>query len=157
MLRRSLFWGLTLMLVAVFVSLAVRSRHEEKNQAAKMIEIVKESKPTATRMLSPPDLTVAESSMKLETPEGKIPGQTGQSVTAHHQVVLRNTSKSEYVSVMLKFTYYGRGNKVLGSRSCAIDKPLPAGQAVSMGDISIEGVPASAASCAVQILYADFK
>ncbi len=155
MLRKSLFWGLTLMLVAVLAWLVIRSRREEKLQAAKMVEIVKESKPSTTRVLSPQDLAVVEAGMTLASPEGGAEAKT--KATAHHQVAIRNTGSTEYVSVTLRFNYLGRGDRLLGSKTCIVDKPLPAGQTVSLGDISVEEAPAAAVDCKIQIIAADFK
>jgi len=153
MFRRALFWGLTIMLVAVIVSLAVRARRLEKKQPAAVAEIVRESKPTATRVLAPQDLVVVESKMKLMEAGSKEPSM----VTSHHEVVVRNEGPAEYSDVQLKFTYLGRKDKVLESKTCVVAKPIPPGQTVSLGDISVEGVPAAAVNCTTRILSADLK
>ena len=151
MLRKMLFWGLTLMLVAVIVSLAVRSRHQEKKQAAAVVEVVRQSKPTATRVVAPQDLMIVESKMKLVAASAKE--QT--TAAAQHEVVVHNDGPVGYGNVQLKFTYLGRGEKVLESKTCVVAKPIPPGQTVSLGDISIEGVPPAATRCTTQILSAD--
>jgi len=155
MFRKTLFWGLTLMLVAVLVSLVIRSRREEKKQAPAVVEVVQESKPTATRVLSPLELVIVEAKMELAGVDGKPPTKDQSTATAHHQVVVRNDGPAGYSNVQLKLTYLGRGEKILESKTYVVAKPIPPGQTVSLGDISIEGVPAAATHCTARILYAD--
>ena len=157
MLRKTLFWGLTLMLVAVIVSLVVRSRREEKKQASTIGEVVRQSKPTATRALSPQDLVIVEAKMDLAAADGKPLAKDQSTATAHHQVVVRNDGPVEYSNMQLKFTYLDRADKVLESKTYVVAKPIPPGQTVSLGDISIDGVPAAATHCVTKILYADLK
>ncbi len=154
MFRTALFWGLTLMLVAVIVSLVIRSRHEEKLQAASQVEIVRQSKPTATRVLLPQDLIIVDSKMNLTRSEGE-PNDKG--ATAHHQVVVRNDGPMEYRDVQLRFTYLDAEHRALESRTCIVTKPVPPRQTESLGDIAIEHVPLAAISCTTQLLYADLK
>ncbi len=151
MLRKTLFWGLTLMLVAIIVSLVIRSRREEKSQAPRMSEIVQASKPTATRVVAPQDLEVVEAKMKLVEAAAK----EQKEATAHHEVVVRNSGSLAYDNMALRFTYLGRGDKVLESRIRVVSKPVPPGQTASLGDIVVEDVPAGAINCTVKILYAD--
>ncbi len=153
MLRKTLFWGLTLMLVAIIVSLVFRSRREEKSKAAEAVEIVQQSRPTATRVLAPQDLIIVESKMELV----KATGEEQKGAAAHHEVVVRNDGSVEYASLQLRFTYLGPGNKDLGSKTCVATKPVPPHQTESLGEITVEEVPAGAARCTVQILYADLS
>ncbi|MBP1624567.1 MAG: hypothetical protein H6Q07_2587, partial [Acidobacteria bacterium] len=53
MIRKSLFWGLTLVLVVALISLIVRGRRLEKQQAGKSVEVVQESEPSPIRVLAP--------------------------------------------------------------------------------------------------------
>jgi hypothetical protein len=157
MFRRAIFWGLTLMLIAVIVSLVVRSRREEKKQAATAVELVRESRPTATRVISPQDLRVIESKMNLKGPNDKPLEKDSPTATAHHQVIVRNDGPAEYSGVQLKFTYVGSEENTLGSRTCIVTKPIPPRQTESLGDIVIEGVPSGSTACITRILYADLK
>jgi hypothetical protein len=153
MFRRMLFWGLTIMLAAVIVSLIVRSRGEEKRQAAAAAEIVREFKPTATRVILPEDLSVVESRMELLPAAAK--GQSG--LVAHHHVAVRNDGPMAYAGIRLEFTYLDRGSRILESKTCTVTKPIPPRQTVSLGDVQIEGVAAGAVSCRTKILYADLQ
>jgi hypothetical protein len=157
MFRKTLFWGLTLMLVAVIVSLVIRSRRAEKKHAQAVMEVVQQSKPSATRVLSPQDLVIVEAKMDLAGGDGKPLAKDRNLATAHHQVVVRNNGPVAYSNVQLKFMYLGRGDKVLESKTFIVAKPIPPGQTVSLGDISIESVPAAATHCTTRILYADLK
>ena len=67
MLRRSLFWGLTLMLGAVLVWLIINGRREEARQAAGPTEVVKTANLSATRVAAPSDLEVVGSSVEAST------------------------------------------------------------------------------------------
>jgi hypothetical protein len=153
MFRRALFWGLTIMLVAVIVSLMIRSRSEEKRQAAATAEVVRQFKPTATRVIRPRDLVIVESNMGFLPTAQK--GQTG--LTDRQQVVVRNEGPLAYADVRLEFTYVGRGEKTLETRTIVVSKPIPPMQTESLGDITIEGIPAGAVSCRTRILYADLS
>jgi len=157
MFRKTLFWGLTLMLVAVIVSLVIRSRREEKKQPPALVEVVQQSKPTATRVLSPQDLVIVEAKMDLAGADGKPLAKDQSIAAAHHQVVVHNDGPVGYSNVQLKFTYLGRGDKVLEFKTCVVAKPIAPGQTVSLGDISIDGVPAAATHCTTRILYADLE
>jgi hypothetical protein len=66
-LRRYLFYGLTLVLAAVFVVLAIQGRRmEKKQQTGKPSEIVQNYAPTPIRVLVPRDLVISNRSMVLE-------------------------------------------------------------------------------------------
>ena len=157
MFRNVLFWGLTIMLVAVIAVLATRARREEKKQAVTVAEVVRESKPTATRSISPQDLIITEARMELERSDAKPLARRQTRAVAHHQLALRNSGSVEYSSVLIGFTYLDRGDKAIESKTYVVTKPIPPGQTVSLGEISIEDVPAAAARCTARILYADFN
>ncbi len=151
MLRKTLFWGLTLMLVAIIVSLVFRSRREERSQAAVAVEIVQKSKPTATRVLAPQDLVIVESRMKLV----KAAAGEQKGAAAHHEIVARNDGSVEYASLQLRFAYLGPGDRILGSKTHVAAQPMPPHQTESLGDIVVEDIPAGAVACTVRILSAD--
>ncbi len=145
------------MLVAVIISLAVSSRREEKKQAVAATEIVRESRPTATRVLSPQDLKIVEAKMELVGEDGKPLKREQGVATARHQIVVRNDGTSEYSGLLLSFTYLGHGDRVLETKTCAVARPVPPGQTESLGSIDIGGVPAAATRCLTKIVYADLK
>ncbi len=157
MFRKSLFLGLTLMLAVVLVSLVIRSRREEKKDSAATREIVRQSRPSPTREIAPRDLVIVESKMEMVGPGGKPVSGEQPAATTHHEIVARNDGPAEYNAIHLKITYLDRKGQVLGSKVHFVSKPVPPHQTVSLGDISIEGVPASAANCSIQVLSADIK
>ena len=112
MFRRSLFIGLTVMLAAVLVSLVIKGRQQEKKAAAaaaasRVIEVVKQYKPTPTRIIAPQDLVV----------------ETSQ------PPVIRNTGKISYANLELEITF-SRRNTEVGSEKLRMEKTIQPGETV---------------------------
>jgi hypothetical protein len=156
MMRNALFWGLTLVLAVVLVSLVIKSRHQANQPAPGVVEVVKESKPTPTRVIEPRDLKIVDSKMELAAAKG---GTTKEDDTAiaHHRIKVRNDGSAAYASVLLKITYLGRNGRALDSKISSASDPIPPGETVSLGEITVEGVPAEATHCSIEILSADLK
>jgi hypothetical protein len=149
MARRSLFLGLTGMLIVVLGYLVVQGRKQEKQQQknARPVELVQESKPTLTRAIAPPDLQITEAKVEVLHDDGGL--------SAKHQIIVRNNGQSAYRNIRLRLTYLSRGDKALGSQIREAVETLQAGQSRSMGDILVEGVPAGTVKATVTILSAD--
>src|SRR5512139_3023396 len=111
MARRSLFLGLTGMLVVVLVYLVVQGRKQEKQQQKnpRPVELVQESKPTPIRVMAPPDLQIMEAKMELSGTAAGLPNESG--LSGKHQIVVRNNGQSVYQSVRFRLTYLSRGDK----------------------------------------------
>jgi hypothetical protein len=151
MLRKSLFWGLTLVLAAALTSLMVRSSRLEKRHAGTSEEVMQESTPTPTRVLAPQDLEIVQQHMRLEKEsDGK-----DQSQTATHAMEILNKGKSPYSSIILTISYMDRSGRVVATKTQSVEKNLMPGAAPKLVDIKITGVPASAASCRMEIVCAD--
>ena len=146
MIRKSLFWGLTLVLVVAIINLIVRGRKLEKEQASKDTEVVQQSKPTSTRVFSPQDLTIVDAAM-----------QPGSDRTARHRVQIRHGGAIPYGRVQLKFVYLDSDAKVLATKTHAVTRSLRPGASVSVDDIIIPEIPESVARAQVSIIYADLE
>jgi hypothetical protein len=145
MIRKSLFWGLTVILVAALVGLILRGRRLEKQEAAQSIEVVRQSQPSPTRVLAPQDLEIEGSTMQ------QSPGSI-----ALHEVEIHNNGSVPYNRIQLEFVYLDRAGKVLLTKTHSLDRAdIKPRQSFTATDIRIEGVPASAAKFRASILFAD--
>ena len=70
MLRRSLFFGLTLVLMVGFIFLTVRGCRQEEEPAGPPAETVEKSPATAVRALKPADLEIVRSKTFFEKNAG---------------------------------------------------------------------------------------
>lgn len=159
MFRKSLFFGLTLMLAAVLVYLVIQGRRREKLQQStpRPVEVIRSSPPSLTRVIAPDDLHIVESKMELETPSSQ-PGQESPQVhSARHHIVIRNDGSVAYHSIALRITYVGRANRILDTKTVPVADLLQPGQARSLADVEVENVPAGALKCEVAIAYADLE
>jgi len=153
MIRKSLFWGLTLVLLAALVNLIIRGRRLEKHEAAQLVEVVQQSTPSPTRVLAPQDLEILRSEMRLETQSG----EEAQSRTDHHGFEIRNNGKVAYRGMRLSLEYLDSGGKVLVTRAQTLAQPLVPGATLKLDDIRVEGLPVSTASCRAAVSYADIR
>jgi hypothetical protein len=117
MFRRSLFLGLTVMLAAVLVSLVIKGRQQEKKVAAdaaasRVTEVVKQYKPTPTRVIAPHDLVVV--------------------VETSQPPVVRNIGKIPYTNPELEITF-SRGKKETSTEKLRIEKTIQPGEAIPIG------------------------
>ncbi len=145
MIRKSLFWGLTLVLVAALVSLIIRGRRLEKQQAEISMEVIEQSQASPIRVLQPDDLRIESSTMQREGAH-----------TALHEIQIRNTGTVPYGGIHLAFVYLDSSGKVLFTRTHPLGsaKILP-GQTYAAPGIRVEEVPAAATKFQISILSAD--
>ncbi len=151
MIRKSLFWGLTLVLVVALINLIIRGRRLEKQQASQLVEVVQEAKPTPTRVLAPQDLEILQAAVRLE---GAMGGQT-ESQVARHEIEIHNKGTVPYGKVQLDFSYLDRSGKILATRTQAVEQTILPGATLKIADLKIEGIPLSAVNSRIDILYAD--
>jgi hypothetical protein len=151
MIRKSLFWGLTLVLIVALVGLIIRGRSLEKKQSNGPVEIVQKSKPTATRVLTPSDLELLQSTMKLE----RQSDTTGESRIAHHKIEIRNNGKVVYEGIQLSFDYLDRSGKRLAVKHYFIAKSLLPASTLTLDDVRIEDIPIKTADFRATVDYAD--
>jgi len=153
MVRKSIFLGLTLMLGAVLISLIVKARKEDR-LSKRVVEFVKESAPTATRVISPADLRIADSNMKLFDSDDKA-SRGGRAATASHSVVVQNTGSVAYAGVRIEFSYLGPGGKLLGRKSYSCVVMIPPGEGTTLDNIILKDVPYGTTRSTARILSAD--
>jgi hypothetical protein len=149
MIRKSLFWGLTLVLVVALISLIIRGRRLEKEQAQQMVEVARESKPTPTRVFAPQDLQIVQSRMQLETEPGH------KDRIARHEIEIRNSGNIPYSDIQLMFDYASRAGKQLATRTRSIPQKILPGDTINITDIAVTDIPASTADSKVSIVSAD--
>jgi hypothetical protein len=152
MIRKSVFWGLTFLLVVVLISLALRGGRLEKQQADKPMEVIQESVSTPTRVLRPKDLEVARSKMRLEK---KVDGDT-PSLCAWHEIEILNAKKeTSYEKIQLSIDYMDRQGKVLSTKPYSAAGTIMPGDILRLADIKIEGLPVQAVNSRTAIVYAE--
>ena len=148
MLRKYLFWGLTLVLVVALVNLVIRSRRMEKKRAGQLVETVEEAKPTATRVLDPPDLRIVQAGMQPgDVPRGTAP--------ARQEVEIFNGGNVAYTAIQLKITYHGSSGKRLGTTGYSIAQSIQPGATIRLESIPVADIPPDAAKSEIAISYAD--
>jgi hypothetical protein len=153
MIRKSFFWGLTIVLMVALISLIARSRRLEKQQTGKSEEVIQESKPTPTRVLAPQDLEIVQPLLRLE----KESDSKNQSQTAWHEMEIHNKGKVSYNNILLAMNYVDRSGKLLATKTHYIEKSIRPRAAIKLDNIRIMGIPVHTASCRVEITCADIE
>ncbi len=138
------------MLGVVFVSLILKARKEER-LSMHIVEPVKESVPTATRVIAPEDLRILDSKMEILESESKAKG----SVTARHSLVVQDIGSVGYTGLRLEFSYWGRSGKLLGKESYSSTTVIPSGESVALDGITLSDVPQGTTRSTARILSAD--
>ena len=151
MMRKWLFLGLTLVLVAVLVSLIVQGHRLEKEKANQPVEIIQESTPTATRVLAPNDIQFLQSGMKLEE---KADNSSEFSI-ARHEVEFRNSGTVSYEKIQLSFNYMDRDGKVLANKTYSVAETIRPQSTLKLLDIAIDDVPKPTADFRAAVIFAD--
>jgi hypothetical protein len=153
MFRRSIFLGLMVLLGSVLVYMILSARKQEKRAASPTQEIIRQSKPSATRVLSPTDLQITGSAMEILHP----PRDAGsvREISARQSITIRNTGSRPYSGVMLKLKYLAASGSTVETRSHEVSVKLPAGETVKLNDLVMEGLPAKVKACSVSIVWAD--
>jgi hypothetical protein len=157
MIRKSVFWGLTLVLVVVLVSLIVQSRRLEKQSTPTVTEVVKTAQSSPIRLVAPQDLKVVRSEVRFIKPSTENAPIADPQPAAELEVSIENRGPDPYINVQLRFTYLGGAKNVLESRNYLVDKPLPPGQTTSVGIIKVDDAPKNAVKCNVTIVSTDFE
>jgi hypothetical protein len=157
MIRKSVFWGLTLVLVAVLVWLIVQSRRLEKQSTPTVTEVVKTAQSSPIRLVAPQDLKVVRSEVRFIKPATENAPIADPQPAAELEVSIENRGPDPYINVQLRFTFLGGANNALGSQNHLVDKPLPPGQTTTVGIIKVDDVPKNAVKCGVTIVSADFE
>ncbi len=147
MVRRSLFWGLTLLLVAVLVWLIINGRKEESRRASAPSEVVQTAKLSPTRAVAPSDLEVAEPDA-ARTNRGDLPDQLGP-------VAIHNRGSVAYHGTMLRLRCLDSSGKVLDTRTLLVPETIAPGQTITVGPIALEKVPHGTVRYHIGIAFSD--
>jgi hypothetical protein len=142
-LRKYLFYGLTLVLISVFVFLAVQGRKMEKEKLQQGAEIVQNYTPTPIRVLAPGDLEILSASMPLKQGVGR------------REIEIRNSGNVSYGEIQLILACFNAAGKMILEKPENIKRNIPPGNTVLVLDISMNGMPAGATDCRPRIVYAD--
>ena len=153
MLRRQIFFGITLILLAVILFLLLRGRSAEKERVAQNLKLEEiASEPSPVRAIPPRDLEIAEAKTSLT----RNPGEK-DAATAHHDITIRNTGGGSYVGLRLRLEYIDGKDKPVEIRTHEISEALSPGGTLRLPDIVIDGLPDSAANFRAAILSADLE
>jgi len=144
MIRKSLLWGLTLVLVAAIISLVIQGRRMEKQADARTVEVDRQSESMPTRVLVPQDLEIVNSTMQLDSRSAAARG-----------VEIRNNGSVPYSRMQLLFAFLDRNGKVLATKTHLIARSVMPGNSIRVADITMDEIPTSAVTSKVSILYAD--
>jgi hypothetical protein len=154
MIRKSVFWGLTLLLVVALIGIVLRGGRLAKQQADKPTEVIQESVSTPTRVLKPKDLEVIRPKMRLEK---KVDGDA-RSLCAWHEIEIRNTKEeASYGKIQLSIDYMDRRGKVLATKPYSTAGTIMPGGILRLADIKIEGLPVQITNCRIDIVYAEIE
>jgi len=162
MIRRVLFLGLTAVLVAVLVSLALQSRKTEAPKRGPAPESVRIARATATRAVAPADLEVAEPRIELTAaaprPDSGGGSEAGRPVglDARHRLTIRNRGAVGYRNVTLEFVYLDRAGTAVGTRVHTEPSPVSAGGTLEVTALE-RAVPESSARARVAVAFADIE
>ncbi len=148
MIRKSLFLGLTLVLIAALAALMIQGRRMEKEQPPRQMEIVQQSKPTAIRVLEPQDMKIVQSKIQWE-------GDPQKPRTARHEIEIRNNGPVSYSGIQLRVTYLSGDGKALATRERYVAKDIPPGEVLRTDDITFGDLPPSTKHFHVTIDYGD--
>jgi hypothetical protein len=152
MIRKSFFFGLTLVLVVALVTLILQGRKQEKLQASQKSEVIKESASSPIRVYAPSDLEITRSTVEFAK---KSDGKTS-SPGARHEIEILNKGKVTYREILLALYYSDLKGKLVATKTYLIRKPLLPATSLKITDIPSDSFPPSAKNCKIAILHADF-
>jgi len=155
MFRRAIFLSLTALLALVIVWTLIRPYQGTKPPPQTTGEIVKQSKPSPTRVLRPADLKVTLSEIELIDPDSS--SKQRRDHRAKHHLVIQNNGGVAYRNIMLELAYQDSRGKTAKTDTRLLEETVAAGQVVSIPEFVAESVPARTASCIVSIRYADME
>lgn len=143
MIRKTVFFGLTLILVIAFVALVIRGRKLERQQAERPPTFLSESS-SPVRAFAPSDLDIVGLQMKLE-----------QDGTARHEFELSNEGKVTYQSVQLEFVYRDAVGSQVAAKRYSVSRVLEPGRSAEIDDAVVGGVPLHAASVHGRVVFGE--
>ena len=151
MIRKSLFFGLTLALIVALVTLILQGRRQEKLQANKKVEVIKESTASPIRVYAPADLEIVRSTVEF----GKKSDGTTSTLNARHEIEILNRGKMPYREILLAFDYIDMKRKPLTRKTYSLGRTLLPATSLKIPDILVDSLPLSAISFKISVLHAD--
>jgi hypothetical protein len=152
-LRKSLFFGLTLVLISVLVYLVVQGYRMDKERLQQgAADVVETIKPTPIRALEPEDLEITAVSMSLDSNAAN-----SQGTTTEHRIEIRNSGDISYYGIQLKLIYLDGSGAELGSQFQQVMEQIPPGLTVLSLKIPSSSIPQGAVDFRSTIVYADME
>ncbi|MEJ2108793.1 MAG: hypothetical protein P8Z37_02555 [Acidobacteriota bacterium] len=151
-LRKSLFYGLTLVLVSVFIYLAVQGNRLEKERTAKGTDVVETFEPTPVRALAPMDLEITAASI---SPDAKT--MKPDTSVVRHKIDIRNSGDVVYSELQLELDYLDAAGVQIGSLLQQVKKEVPPGNTRLSIDIPRDKIPADTLGIHPKVVYADIE
>lgn len=151
MISKYMFGGLTIVLMVALGFLIIRGRKMEKHQESRTTEVIQESKPSPTRVLTPRELKIVQAKMALF----RQSSDKAASQSAQHEIEIRNLGQTMYSGIQILFEYFNSKGKTIATKPHSINKALSPGGALLVSDIKIADLPVSIADCKVIIISAD--
>jgi len=151
-LRKGLFSGLTILLIAVFIYLAVQGNRLEKERQKREADVVETFKPTQVRALKPRDLEIIAAFMEHDQPSG-----AGEAAGEEHRIEVRNSGETTYGEIRFKLDYLDAGGKELEPVFRNVEEAIPPGMTELIFKIPLDEIPAGAVDFVPSIVYADIE
>jgi hypothetical protein len=151
MIRKWVFGGLTIVLVAALAVLIIQGHRLEKEKANQPVEIIQKSTPTATRAFAPKDIQLLDSNMRIE----ETSDASSQSWIARHEIELKNSGTIAYEKIQLSFDYLDGRGETLTSKTHSVSQEILPGSTIKLDDIVIDDIPPQASDFRVAVVYAD--
>jgi hypothetical protein len=151
MISKYMFGGLTIVLMVALGFLVIRGRKMEKQQERQKTEVIRESKPSPTRVLTPRKLKIVQAKMALF----RQSSDKAASQSAQHEIEIRNLGQTSYSGIQILFKYLNSKGKTIATKQHSINKVLSPGGVLLVSDIKIADLPVSIADGKVIIISAD--
>jgi len=152
MIRRQLFYGITLILLVVIIFLLLRGRSAEKERVTQKVkqEQIATEHPSPVRAILPRDIEIVNAGVSwTRNPAEKNASQ------ARHDITISNTGGGSYVGLWLRIEYIDEAGRLVETRTHEVNEALPSGGTLRLSDISIDNLPDAASDFRATILSAD--
>ena len=153
MFRWQTFFSVVLIVLGIAIFVFLRDRSAEREHQAQIVKIEEIASKTASlRAILPNDLEIVTASASwIRDPDEE------DSVTAHHDITIRNTGEGSYVSLWLRLEYVDEGDRPIGSRMFEVSEALPPGSTMRVPGITVDGLPDTVSDFSAVILSADLE
>ena len=154
MVRRQIFYGITLVLLVAVIFLLMRGRNAEKERKAQNTKLMEAASapPSPVRAILPRGLEIVEAEVSwTRNPDEK------DAVTARHDITIRNTGEGSFVGLRLRIEYIDKNGKPVETRTSEVMEALPSGGTLRLSGITVDGLPDAAADFHAVILSADLE